>query len=144
MKGLTACAIFFLFIPVPSLCQNTDSIAIRKYYQENSILWLGSGKYYKNEVAYPLRRLKTEMSGSPDALFEFKKYRKQETFAKIGFAAGTGLIVASFFERRRHYSTSSYIYAGVAVVAVSIPLHLGANKHLGRAVWYYNRDILLR
>ena len=128
---------------ISSQAQNKDSVAIRRYYEENAILWTGKTRYYKNNQSYPLRNLKEEFSFSKEASWEFAQYRKSGNTAMIGFLVTEGLLVSSFFVKDRN--TRYALLAGSVVsLAITLPISAKARKHFYRAIWAYNRDILLR
>ncbi len=123
--------------------QNQDSVAIKKYYEENAIYWLGWTTYYKNNQLFPLRDLKKEIILSPDAIYEFEKYKHNRTGLEISGAIGLGLFFSSFLVQDRQ--TKVGLLAGSAVaLTISLPMSLSTGKHLSRAIWLHNRDVLLK
>ena len=123
--------------------QNQDSVAIKKYYEENAILWLGWTKYIKNNQSFPLKNLEKEIVFSPDAIHEFSKYRRYRTYLNISAIVGGGLYLSALVAKDREVKLGMFAGSLVAL-SFSIPFSLNTSKHLSRAVWLHNRDILLR
>lgn len=143
MRCLLLSSFFLLMIRSHSSAQNQDSVAIRKYYEENAILWLGGSRYYKHNQSFPLKSLKTEMKFSPAAMVELDQFRRSRTYSTIGLVATGGLLVSSFLVKNRHTKTTLLVGSAVTL-SISIPFTIKKQSHLSRAIWYYNRDILLR
>lgn len=127
----------------PLSAQNKDSVAIKKYYEENTILWLGWTKYYKNNQLFPLRNLKKEIILSPDAIHEFGEYRRNRVIMETGLIVSTGLLVSSLFVKDRQVKLGM-LAGSIVTASISFPVSIITGEHLSRAVWLHNRDILLR
>lgn len=143
MRYLLLLIFFLLLFRSQSSAQNQDSVAIKKYYEENAILWLGGSRYYKNSQSFPLRSLKGELKFSPAARVEFDQFRRNRTYSTIGLVATGGLLVSSLLVKNRHTKTTLLVGSAVTL-SISIPFTIKKQSHLSRAIWYYNRDILLR
>ena len=123
--------------------QNKDSVAIRRYYEENAILWTGSQKYYKNNQAYPIKNLKQEITFSKEASWEYAQFRKNNNAAVIGLIVTEALLISFILVKNRNVQWG--LLAGSVVgFAFTLPLANKARTHLSRSIWAYNRDILLR
>ena len=123
--------------------QNVDSVAIRRYYAENSILWLGRYKYEKNNQLYPVSRLKIEFAPYRDASTEYNQYLKTNRAVAGVFLLSSALIITSFVAKDRNVKIGCAVGSLVAVT-VAIPLSYKGIRQLTRSIWYYNRDILLK
>ena len=134
---------FFLLSIFQSQGQNQDSLTIRKYYEQNTILWPGWTRYYKNNQSFPLRNLKNEINLSPDAIHEFALYRRNRTGLNVTMIAGTGLFVAALLVNDRQ-TKLGLLAASTLTVAISLPFSFSTSSHLSRAIWLHNRDIILR
>ena len=134
----------FLFLGLSyAMAQNQDSVAIKKFYEENTIYWNGSTKYIKNFQSYPLRTLKQEIQFSPDAIHEYKEYRSDYNIARATLLASSVLLVSGILVKD-HEVKLGLLSCSIITATISIPFSLNANKHLGRAIWLHNRDVLLR
>ncbi len=125
------------------VAQNKDSVAIKKYYEENAILWLGKSKYFKNNQSYQLKNLKNEFKFSIDATYEFAQYRRNRKLL-IG-----SLIVTEVLAISSILATDPGIKVGLLAgsligISIAIPASSKSFAHLNRAIWLHNRDILLR
>lgn len=144
MKLTTISSIFFLCLfALHASGQNRDSIAIRRYYEENSILWLGQSKYEKNNQIYPVQNLKNEFTAYRDASAEFKKYQKTNRGVGAAIITSTLLLTTSFIVKDRNVKIACAA-GSVVAISVAIPLGYKSIKQLTRSIWYYNRDILLQ
>ena len=123
--------------------QNQDSVAIKKYYEENAILWLGWTKYIKNNQTFPLKNLEKEIIFSPDAIHEFSKYRRYRTYLTISAIVGGGLYLSALVAKDREVKLGMFAGSLVAL-SFSVSFSFDTSKHLNRAIWFHNRDILLR
>ena len=144
MKLSTSLTGFFLCLFISSAwSQNRDSIAIRRYYEENSIVWLGRTKYEKNGQLYPLHNLKTEFIPYRDASTEFRNYQKTNRTVIGAMVLSSALLFTSIVAKDR---TLKYVcLAGSFVsITVAVPLSYKGLRQLSRSIWYYNRDILLK
>ncbi len=125
------------------LAQNQDSVAIRKYYEENTLLWLGGNKYFKNSQSYPLKNLKNEIVLSPDAIYEETQYRRNNRKALIGKIVTIGLLISPLLAKNQNTQVK-LIYSSIFTMSITISIGYNAQKHLSRAIWLHNRDVLLR
>ena len=144
MKIATLTTLLLLCLStLPSLAQNKDSVAIRRYYEENAILWLGNYKYSKNNQSYPVKNLKEEFKFSRDASAEFVQYRKNNGATITLIAVSGGLLVSAILAKDNRLK-AGLLAGSVLSATISIPISFKAVKQLNRSVWFYNRDILLR
>ncbi|MEL6719720.1 MAG: hypothetical protein AAFO82_04460 [Bacteroidota bacterium] len=123
---------------------NAQNTAL-KNYQENSIYLkqgLFNNNYVKEGKVYPRgfmdSRLKKELEISPNAVVEFKKYRKNQWIA-IGMALGYSILYASSIPDNE-VKVVPVIAVGSLVTGTIVSLH-SLNK-LEKAIWHYNQDIL--
>lgn len=126
------------------VAQSQDSIAIRKFYNENAILWTGSwSHYYQNNKTYPLKQLGDVVKFSPQALLEYQEYRKDRRVTIVLFTMSTSLLVSSVLVNDRN---TKIVLAGGAVLTatIGIPFAKGWTSHLSKTIWIHNRDMLTR
>ena len=143
MKPLFLIAFFLLMGLSCAMAQNQDSVAIKKFYEENTIYWNGSTKYIKNFQSYPLRKLKDEIQFSPDAIHAYKQYRRDYNITRATLLA-SGVLLLSGMLVKDHEVKLGLLSCSIITTTVSIPFSLSSSKHLGRSIWLHNRDILLR
>lgn len=143
MRILILFNLLFLLAASQIAAQNQDSLAIKKYYEQNAILWLGWTKYIKNNKSFPLKNLKKEIIFSPDAIHEFSLYRRNRTYLNVSTVIGSGLFVSSFVAKDTD-TRLRRLAISMAVLTFSIPISFNTSKHLSRSIWLHNRDILLR
>ncbi len=143
MRIIILFSLLFLLTTSQIAAQNQDSLAIKKYYEENAILWLGWTKYIKNNQSFPLKNLKKEIIFSPDAIHEFSLYRRNRTYLNVSTVIGSGLFVSSFVAKDTD-TRLRRLAISMAVLTFSIPISFNTSKHLSRAIWLHNRDTLLR
>ncbi|MEN0049726.1 MAG: hypothetical protein AAF806_21880 [Bacteroidota bacterium] len=127
------------------LSTNAQNTAL-KNYQENSIYirqGLFSNVYVKEGQTYPRgfmdSKLKQELEISPNAIIEFKKYRRNQWIAG-GIALVGSILYTSSFSDDEFQAVPFSIGLGSFVTSAFISLH-SFNK-LDKAVWHYNQDIL--
>ena len=126
------------------LCaQNKDSVAIKKYYEENTILWLGWTTYIKNNKSFSLKNLRKEIIFSPEAVHELSKYQRSRTYLTVSGIVGIGLTFSALLVKDREVKLGM-MAGGVVALTLSIPFSLRTGNHLSRALWLHNRDILLQ
>ncbi len=143
MRTITVFASLYLLLSVPLKAQTTDSLAIKKYYEENTILWLGSGKYFKGLKSFPLRNLKNEIRYSPDAKYEFDQYRNSRKIYTGILIAGDALLISSLFVKDRD-TKFGLLLGSVITFSIGIPVSISSTRNLHRFIWLQNRDVLLR
>ena len=88
------------------------------------------------------KNLETEMKVSPEAMVEFKRYRKKATTAAIINGTGHGLLIGGLIADDNGTQTGLYI-GGLVAVGVSVGFAIPAGNSLRRSVWLRNRDALL-
>lgn len=123
--------------------QNRDSIAVRNFYEQNTILWPGQNKYIKSNQSYPLKNLANEFSFSKEASWEFKQYKQSRTVALITAIAGNALIISSTLTRDRG-TRIGLLGSSLVPLTISLTFSIKATPHLQRAIWIHNRDVLIR
>lgn len=123
--------------------QNQDSVAIKKYYEENAILWLGKAKYFKNYQPYPLKNLKNEIKFSPDAKYEFTQYRRNRKIL-IGSLIATEVLAISSILATDTRAKVGLLAGSLIGLSIAIPASSKSMSHLSKSIWLHNRDILLR
>jgi hypothetical protein len=143
MKITAIFRVFFLLAAVQSMAQNADSLAIKKYYDENAILWLGGLRYYKNNESFGLKHLKEEFKPYPIAAHEYSQYRTNRAFLTGTALVGVSLLVSSYLVHDRH-TRQALALGSVISFAIAIPFAIKTKSHLSRAIWIHNRDMLLR
>lgn len=140
--------LMFTTLSVAGFSQANDSLEVRKFYEQNLIRWEGGSRYFKNNVALPVRKLELEYLYSKDAMKEFGKYKTEKTIGITGFVLTAALLTTSIVttntrNRRINYNTG-YLIASAVTLSASITITIKSKRHLGRSVWLYNRDTLLR
>lgn len=143
MRIIASICCISLFAFSPLAAQNQDSLAIRKYYEENAILWPGWTKYIKGNKSFPLRNLKEEIIYSPEAIHELSLYRKNRAYLEITMIASTGLLISAILVQDQKVKLG-LLTGSLITASISIPLSFNTSAHLSRAIWLHNRDILLK
>ena len=113
-------------------------------YQTETI-YLRFSTYVKDSQVYQIgiigEILKHDMMLSPDAMIVFKKYQRQKKWSLVCAGVQLATQVAAFSTRDKSWRTGLLIGSG-AVAVVSIPLYIGSQRNLNKAVWIRNRDVL--
>ncbi len=143
MKTIFLFGCLFLLTWLCAKAQNQDSVAIKKFYEENTIYWTGSTKYIKNYQYFPLRDLKKEIRLSPDAIHEYEQYRRNDRFLKTAFLASGAMLVSAILVKNRQVKLG-LLTGSVITATIAIPISFKSSAHLGRAIWLHNRDVLLK
>lgn len=143
MKTLFLFACLVLLTLFCAKAQNQDSVAIKKYYEENTIWWNGSSHYIKSYQSFPLRDLKNEIRFSPDAIDQYKEYRRDYRFLRGTIIASTGLLVAAILVKDQKVRVG-LLAGSIIATTISIPIRYKSSIHLGKAIWLHNRDVLLK
>jgi hypothetical protein len=143
MRTLILFCCLFLVIIVPLNAQNPDSLAVKKYYEANTILWTGTGKYFKGMQSYRLQNLKNEPIDSPDAKFEFDGYVHSNNVFSVMIVASSALIVSSLIVKDNNTKVG-LLFGSLVSYSIAIPFSSKSRRHLSRFIWLQNRDILLR
>ena len=134
---------FFLLVGISLSAQSQDSLEFKKYYEQNAILWTGWTKYYKNNKAYPLKDLRKEITFSAEAQNELALYRRNRTFLTIGMITTAGLLISSALVENQDLRIR-LATASVVTATISLPFSFSTSKHLGKAIWFHNRDVLMK
>lgn len=143
------CLLLLFTWPVFSLeAQLSDSTFNRSEVDlrdQTESIYLRFSTYIKDDKAYPIGimggGIKQEFAISPDAMGAFKAYQKQKKWSLV--CTGIQLVtqIAAFTTKDKSLRTGLLIGAG-AVSVINVPLYIGSNNNLSRAVWIRNRDVL--
>ncbi|MEO6347320.1 MAG: hypothetical protein ABIO60_05355 [Aquaticitalea sp.] len=132
--------LFLLFLPPTAQGQN-----INEKYLAESIYLKGNYKYVKNGVTYRIgflgQKLKKEMTVSPNAVMEFKKYDQKRKAVLIMSSVALALYGTGLLMDKESTQTGLFI-GGLGLSLVSIPLSSSSEKNLQKAIWIRNGDIL--
>lgn len=139
--GLMSFLICALFIAAPA--QDQDSIAIRKYYDQNTILWTGTRKYFKNNQSCPVKNLRYEYAFSKEATQEYQLYRKyNQRFWIVYVLSAAAVLIVPFTDEPE--VGVPILLSSLVGFGISLPIARRAQHHFHRAIWVHNRDVLLR
>ncbi len=127
-----------------------------KTYDENVIFRSRYNTYTRNGkrhgIGFGGNRLKTLMLESPSAVEQMKKYEEKKLLFQalnVGFVAMSvsGLMLAFQSQKlgsRQDRMGFGLLLGGTLGSVFSNSINRKAEKHINQAVWYYNRDVLLR
>ncbi|MEQ8304836.1 MAG: hypothetical protein RIB47_15685 [Cyclobacteriaceae bacterium] len=132
-----------LLVGISVNAQSQDSLEFKNYYEQNAILWTGWTKYYKNNQAYPLKDLRKEIVFSTEAQNELALYRRNRTFLDISMIAAAGLLVSSLIVEKQELRIG-LATASIVTATISLPFSFSTSRHLSKAIWFHNRDVLLK
>jgi len=121
----------------------SDSLAIKRYYEQNTIYWPGRRTYVKADKHYPLKNLRQEFEFSKEAKLEWREYRRDKRRALICLVVGETLLLGGVISDE---PIALLTATGGAVVLLTMAVKYSNRSfaHLNRAVWVHNRDVLLR
>lgn len=138
----------FLFIACFSLESKaqinifTDSLA--KNYDRNTIL-LQNNYFEKNgeQISYGIfkRNLKHQMNLYIMSSREFKRYENKKWLSFGSSLIGLTVMVTSIKDRKINWTQWSI---GSGLLLLAIPFSSQSNNHYNRAIWFYNREAILR
>jgi len=91
------------------------------------------------------QRLEAMLVGSDSATSYLRKYARANKRSTVLGLLGVGAYAFGFFhsDHYRHTSTGDAIavVAGAVLVTASIPSGFAAQRHLSRAIWWYNESL---
>lgn len=135
---------FSLYLCSSIIAQND----LAKIYDEQTI-YIQGNKWVKNGQAhragYFPKDLKAEMTISPDATLEFKRFEKNRTASLIlsGVSLAATLLAVPVSDNNRDLGTGLYT-VGLAGIIATIPISIKTVKNLHKSVWLRNRAVLLK
>ena len=147
MKNIKPFCLFLLF---PCFCSSlqsqtnifTDSLA--KNYDRNTIL-LQNGYFEKNgeQIPYGIfkRNLKHQMNLYIMSSREFKRFENKKWLSFASSVVGLTVMVTSIKDRKINWTQWSI---GSGLLLLAIPISSQSNNHYNRAIWFYNREAILR
>lgn len=113
-------------------------------YQAETI-FLRFSHYEKNNQLYEIgifgEGLKSEMAASPDAMVFFKKYQRQKRWSLVCAGLQLATQIAAFTSNNKSRRTGLHI-GGAGVSIVAVPLFIGSNINLNKAIWIRNGEVL--
>ncbi len=100
-------------------------------------------KYYVDGIHVYKHEIKTVLAANPAALNLFNKAKKKETWGGVLIGSGVVLCVADAVKGAVSDETypSVMTYAGIGLVAVSIPVMWGKNKMKKESIEMYNAGL---
>ena len=120
----------------------TDSLA--KNYDRNTIL-LQNGYFEKNSVqmSYGIfkRNLKHQMNLYIMSGREYKRFENKKWLSFASSVVGFTVMVTSIKDRKVNWTQWSI---GSGLLLLAIPISSQSNNHYYRAIWFYNREAILR
>ncbi len=120
----------------------TDSLA--KNYDKNTIL-LQNGFFEKNgeKINYGIFKynLKKEMNKFIMSGREFKRYENKKWLSWGSSVVGFGLLLTSVKDRKINWTQYAI---GTGLIVLSFPISNQSGNHYNRAIWFYNREAILR
>ncbi len=143
MRTLFVFGGFFFLAISPTTAQNPDSVAIKKFYEENTIYWMGTLKYMKNNQLFPIKNLKNEIRFSPDAIYEYKMSMHNKRMLTGAIIVSSALLVSGALVKNRQVRLG-LLAGSLITIGAAFPFSLKFSSHMGRAIWLHNRDLLLR
>jgi hypothetical protein len=140
---------FFLTFSAKSQVLNTrDSLV--KVYEQGSIMLQDKHQYVINGTSYKMgfgnSKIGETLKKSPMAYAEFELFKKKQKKALVLNLVGGGAAIGSFLVNQKTDKAlfTGLSIAGIACLGVSIPLTIKSTKHFNKAIWLYNRDVLLK
>lgn len=141
-RAFLSCIISLVII-TKCFSQSVDDI--RQRYRDKTIqTYSGHFRLGINGDILTKSQLKKELNLSPDAAAAYAFYKKNKTAAIIVSSLSTSLLFASVIAGHNAHAGRTLGWAGVGSLLVSVPLRVSAGRHLQRAVWMRNRDILFQ
>jgi len=134
--------ILFCMILYPA-CSQSEDLAVKKYYEENAIYWLGNYKYMKNSQKYPLKNLSNEFKFSMEATALFKDFKKTNRLMVGCLILSTGFLISGIVVKEQQLKLG-FLAGSMVVATFAIPLSMKFSRQINQSIWLYNRDILLK
>ena len=120
----------------------TDSLA--KNYDRNTIL-LQNNYFEKNgeQISYGIfkRNLKHQMNLYIMSGREYKRFENKKWLSFASSVVGFTVMVTSIKDRKVNWTQLSI---GSGLLLLAIPISSQSNNHYNRAIWFYNREAILR
>lgn len=144
-KKLYSLCLFFSFFALHAHAQTnifTDSLAHN--YDKNTIL-IQNGYFEKNGEMHSYgifqRHLKAEMKTYLMSSREFKRYENKKWLSFATSTVGLAVMLTSVRDRKINWTQYSI---GSGLILIAIPISSQSSNHYNRAIWYYNREAILR
>ena len=120
----------------------TDSLA--KNYDKNTIL-LQNGFFEKNgerfNYGFFKNNLKKEMNHFIMSGREFKRYESKKWLSLGSSITGLAVLVTSVKDRKVNWTQYAI---GTGLIVLAFPISNQSGNHYNRAIWFYNREAILR
>jgi Family of unknown function (DUF6010) len=120
-----------------------------KVFEQSSIMLQGN-KYSINGTSYKMgfgnRNIGETLKKKPMAYAEFELYKKNQKKSLILNLVGGSAALASILVNQK---TDKALFTGLSLtglvcLGVSIPFNSKSTKQFNKAIWLYNRDVLLK
>jgi len=150
-KILICIAVYLISLCTCMIAQESDTLLKGKYERETLMLEGNKNKYTKNKEWKRIGIFKPKLEGefissSPESKDEIKKFRKQRRRGAILLIAGGTVFISA---------AAVAPFIALPVFAASFGSGIGAyyfgafdlhksRKHLQKAVWLHNRDVLVK
>lgn len=156
--------VFFLLTPLIAQTMPADSSAanLSDYYDQNVLstrlshwgytaaTFMQGETKLKGGVFGGTAKLRSVLQASPKAAIEFEKYRKKNLIGYSLYSAGLAMAIASivlvYVEDIGYIDSTPFFtlyLGGMSTTIAGIPFVYQSGNHLHKAVWEYNKYILL-
>jgi hypothetical protein len=137
---------FIVFSACSAIAQNNIPIdTLREHYNRETLhLMYGYPAKGMNGDKISNQELRELFSKSPDGLIAYEKSRSKRTTATILLATGTASAIAAIAVSQSNRKLSQGLLLGsLGLNLLSIFPSKQSKQMLDRAIWLYNRDVLL-
>ena len=147
MRNIKPCCLFLIiacFYQQSKAQTNIFTDSLAKNYDRNTIL-LQNGYFERNgeQIPYGIfkRNLKHQMNLYIMSGREFKRYENKKWLSFATSVVGLTVMLTSIKDRKINWTQYSI---GNGLILLAIPFSSQSNNHYNRAIWFYNREAILR
>lgn len=140
MKWILSFLFIVQFVGV-AIAQDSSAV-LKDRYNKEAIL-LSFPFYYKNEVRYPLKKLKEDLFISPKAYIAFEQgYKRYKTGRILTYTAMAANIVSLATLNSNRQLSTGLLIGTVVTNIVGMRISFGGKRLIEKAVFLRNRELL--
>ena len=133
--------IIFAFILANTVAKSQDIQLFDSLYKARTVFLNGEKVMWRNSKI-KLKHFKLELLKYQDSRMEYRRFKRNDNHALIWFGAALGGIILSRPFEGRDIGVAGLVFG----IGGWIPFALHKRKsrqNLNRAIWFYNRDVLM-
>ncbi len=132
-----------LLLALSTFFMQAQTEDLRTVYNREVITLLTNQRFIVGEKTVSRKVIRDRLMKYPESAVEYKFFQKNQKISNVLGWSSLGIYLGSFVLLNSNESAAAGTFiGGVAVAIAGLPFSLKAQRHLLRAVYIYNREVL--